>query len=128
MEPEYRIGKGSGLLMTYTAMFYDGVQAILTLLVVGAVLNYVITGLAILTFFFWFKMKSIALLNQKTIKIILKGGAVEMIPVVNAWPSTTRAVRAIIKLSREEDLADARETNNVIEMGEEVNEPELLAA
>lgn len=105
MESEYRISKASELLMTYTAGFYDGIQVILTLLVVGVLLNYIITGLAILTFFFWFKMKSIALLNPKTIKIIMKGGVVEMIPVVNAWPSTTRVVRAIIKQSREDDSA-----------------------
>lgn len=121
-EVEYRIGGASKMLMATVAGVYDGVQMVLAVFVIGGVLNWVITGLGLLTFGMWFPVKGVSLMTTTNLKKIGKGATVEVIPYVNAWPSCTRTVLSIIKESRQED--EQRHQKNLAETMANAPEPE----
>lgn len=89
---ERRISKTTFWLMVGVAIFFDLIQIILTLLAVGIVADSLITVVAGLTFFLWFKLKGVQFNNSK--KILTAGGSflVEAIPVLNVIPTWTISV------------------------------------
>jgi hypothetical protein len=68
------------VLMIVTALFFDALQALLTLIFMGWLVGF----FAALTFWLWFKVHGISFMNPK--KLMVFGGAalIEVIPVLSA--------------------------------------------
>jgi len=68
------------------AGFFDGVQALLSLVAIGLIISPVISFFAGMTFWFWFSIHNISFMNWKRFVALFGGGFAELIPVVNGLP------------------------------------------
>jgi hypothetical protein len=75
-------------LMIATALFFDALQAVLTLIFMG----WLVGIFAALTFWLWFRMHGISFMQPK--RLMAFGGAslIEVIPILSALPAWTFAV------------------------------------
>lgn len=105
MEPRNRFGAFQKPLLLATAISLDLIQALLSLLVVGVVLNGVVSLFAWLSYYLWYKVLDIGFLDVGVRKILtfMGGGLLEMIPIVNTLPSWTISVILIIFIVARED-------------------------
>jgi hypothetical protein len=76
---------GTKWFMLATALFYDGVQAILAFFVIGLLINRLITAFAWLHFYTWFKIRDIHVRGRE----ITSSGVAEFIPIIGALPIWT---------------------------------------
>ncbi len=95
-----------------------GTSAVLTVLFLGPVIytagSFISTFMAYLLFFFWFGFKRVNMWSFKNEKRILTNvgtSVIEGIPGLNILPGITLMVWIHIKLSRNEDMEDAKEKN-----------------
>lgn len=103
MNKKYRIEWLEGGMMIGVATIYDALQAFLTFIIIGFLVNWIITIWAWLTFYFWFKFRGVSFLGTKSVS--LNGGAlIELIPGLNALPAWTAAVIILIIMTRSEDV------------------------
>lgn len=102
------INNVTATLMVSVALFYDLVQALFDLLhiipVVGNVIATVVTALlsvvAWLTFYVWFKMHGVHFHTAKRAVTMGAGFLIELIPVLNILPAWTLAVILIFMTAR----------------------------
>jgi hypothetical protein len=113
-EKRQRIGFLTALLMVLLALIFDGVQFLVLILIVvpgiGFVLqlvSYLITGIAFVTFLLWFTLCGVSLIKGKraAMKMItaLASCIVELVPLLDAIPTITFGVVALIIQTRIED-------------------------
>lgn len=103
MATEHKIGNASAVAMLSVAVLVDGLQALLTLTVVGSVLAVFITFTAAFGFWLWFTLHGVKYTGNGAGKKVLIGlGSVvaELIPFINAIPATTAGVLGIIIAER----------------------------
>lgn len=81
------------VFMVVVALFFDALGALFT----PIAMYWVVTIVAYLTFFVWFRLYGITFLKPK--RLVTAGGSliVELIPIINVLPAITLAV-AIIAL------------------------------
>lgn len=109
MRVKYRISSGDAGILISVAIFYDAMQAILNLIpLIGNAIAWVMSIIAWLTFYIWFKIKGVSFQDAKYYKKLLLGGLIEAIPIVNFLPSWTITVIRLIRESRKEDLANEK--------------------
>ena len=93
-------------LMIFTALCFDGVQAIVGWI---PILGNILAGLAsifiFLTFFLWFKMYGISMMTPKRFGSLAGGGLIEMIPYINLLPAWTLVVIYLIGTTKIKELA-----------------------
>lgn len=102
MPKKYRIDWLIGGLMIGVAVIYDAIQGFLTFILIGFLVNWIITIWAWLTFYFWFKTKGVSFLGSKAL-VLNGGGLAEFIPGFNSLPVWTAAVVALVIMTRAED-------------------------
>ena len=89
----------NGIFLILVALLFDGVQVLLTLIVIGVVLNWIVSLWAAMTFFVWLKMLGISYWEGNGIRKLLTFIStifVEMIPIISAIPAWTLFVVLII--------------------------------
>ncbi len=118
-----RIESTSAMLMLGTALFYDGVETVLSLLlyaipVVGIVLEagmgLIFSGLFSLTFYIWFKIKGVRFMAWRRVLPILAAVVIELVPILDILPSRVLSIFIIIFLTRLEDKTHARINPNFL--------------
>lgn len=75
-------------LMICTALFYDALQALLTLIFMG----WLVSIFAYLTFYTWFKIRGMNFVSAKRAGILNGGFIIELIPIINTLPAWTLAI------------------------------------
>ncbi|KKT41832.1 MAG: hypothetical protein UW30_C0004G0031 [Candidatus Giovannonibacteria bacterium GW2011_GWA2_44_13b] len=78
------------IFMVIIALLIDGTQFLLGLLVIGLVLNWIVSFFAWLTYYIWLKILGISMSDAKGMKIMLSLGTamgIELIPLVNMFPA-----------------------------------------
>lgn len=84
----YRIGTLTFMLMMGLAFFVDLIQFLITLIsvgTIGAIISSMITGIAWIIFYIWFKMNGVGYVDRRiALKIFIL--LLEFIPLLNALP------------------------------------------
>ena len=94
-----KIGPVNAVLLVFAALFFDGVQVLLIFLIIGSVLNWIVSLIAIATFYLWLKLLGISFWEGKgTRKLLAFMGSsfMEIIPIFNAFLGWTIFVGLII--------------------------------
>lgn len=91
-KPKSSLPKSTVVMMTITALFFDGLQAGLTLFGIGLIASPFISVFAGLVFFLWFMLHGISLVTPKRFLAMGGGWLTELIPAVDALPAWTAAV------------------------------------
>lgn len=107
MARERKIGNGAAVAIIGIALIIDGIQALLTLTVVGSIVATFVTFIAGFGFFLWFTLLGVKYLGKEGGKKALIGLAsliAELVPFVNALPATTAGVLGIILTERAKEL------------------------
>jgi len=94
-----KIGPVNAVLLILAALFFDGIQVFLTFLIIGVVLNLIVSLMAIATFYLWLKLLGISYWEGNgTRKLLAFMGSsfVEIIPIFNAFLGWTVFVGLII--------------------------------
>lgn len=86
------VGMITTILMITVALVFDGLQFILTLLLVGVVLNPIITVAAYLIFFLWFTLGCGVKFRGKSLTGGITTLILEFVPGLNALPGITFGV------------------------------------
>lgn len=115
-KPQSSLPKGTIVMMTVTALFFDTVQAILTIFGIGLVASPFISVFAGLTFFVWFMMHGISLMSPKRLTAMGGGFLAELIPAVDALPAWTAAVWYTISTTKIAEVAEKIPGGKVITM------------
>lgn len=103
-ENRYSLSKPTVVIMVTVALFYDFVQAIISLLhiipalgnLMAAIATALLSAVAWLTFYFWFKLHGIHFNTAKRALTMGSGFIIELIPVLNILPGWTLAVILVI--------------------------------
>ncbi len=108
MEKIDRIPKSTATLMLATAIFFDTLQIFLNFILIGIVLNPIlVTPLASLTFYLWYKMRRVGLSDSaKRFSTFALGFLFEIIPILNTLPALTLSTATMIMIVRAEDKAE----------------------
>ena len=103
-QPSYRISPETYKLMMAVAIVFDIVTAIMSVTVIGAVPEFLLT-LAIGGFLWlWFKLKGVNIISTKRWKGKSFNFLVELIPYLDIiWPGWILLVRATYKAAKEVD-------------------------
>lgn len=114
-EKRKRIGNMQGALMIGVAGVIDFVQGLLTAGFIGVIVSTFISIFAWLTFYFWFKLNGINMLDSGVRKIItlLCGAFIEMLPVINVLPAWTISVVIMLFIVRSEDVIFNKTGKNI---------------
>ncbi len=100
------IGSGTAFLMIFTALCFDGAQALIGWIpVVGNILAALFSIFIFLTFFLWFWMNGVRMITPKRLTSMIGGGLIEMIPYVNLLPAWTCVVIYLISTTKIKELA-----------------------
>ncbi|MCX6703347.1 MAG: hypothetical protein NTV02_01490 [Candidatus Zambryskibacteria bacterium] len=99
-EPKSSLPQGTIWLMTGTALFVDGVQALLLFLAIGTVADTFISIFFGLVFWFWFSLHGISFMSPKRLAAMGGGFTAELIPFANALPVWTTAVWYVISTTK----------------------------
>lgn len=105
-KPQSSLPKGTIALMTLTAIFFDIVQAGLTLFGIGLVASPFISVFAGCVFFVWFLMHGISLISPKRLAAMGGGLLTEIIPGVDILPVWTGAVWYTISTTKIAEVAE----------------------
>ena len=94
--------------MLGTAIFFDTLQMFLNFIVIGIIVNPVlVTPLASLTFYLWYKIKGVGLSDSaKRFAVFLTGFFIELIPILNILPGLILSTLVMITIVRAEDKAE----------------------
>lgn len=107
MEPQNknRLGTAQAPLLLATALLVDTFQTMLGLVIVGALFSPLITVLAWLSYFVWYKLLDIGFMDRGVQKLFIFFGAglLEMIPYINIIPAWTTSVILMIFIVKHED-------------------------
>lgn len=112
-----RITNASASLMLGTALFYDGIETVLSLILysipyVGVVLEagagLIISLFFSLTFYVWFTIKGVRFMKWRRALPVLAAIVVELIPILDILPSRVFSMLIIIFLTRLEDKTRIR--------------------
>ena len=82
----------TAILFILVALIFDGIQAFLALILIGIVLNWIVSIVAGLIFYFWMKNLGVSMQEAKGMRIILSflsAAGIEFIPLMNAFPAWT---------------------------------------
>ncbi|MBI2618031.1 hypothetical protein HYW58_01105 [Candidatus Kaiserbacteria bacterium] len=102
--PQPRIDSGTMVSMVSVAFFFDVVQMIFTLTVIGSIVSSVMSIFIWLTFYVWFKKHGIMFMDNLARMIIMWGGfLLELVPVLNIIPGWTFSVSLSLLLIHYED-------------------------
>lgn len=107
MKQEYKISNVQIGLLVGTAVLIDGIQALLTLTVIGSVFAVFLSVFAALSFFLWFALLGINYFGKgAAIKMLASLGTLvaELIPIISGLPAITAGVVTLIVQSRIEDM------------------------
>lgn len=112
MEPQ--LSKPTIVFMVVVALVFDLFQLLLDLLHIlvgpGTIIAAITTGLlsfvAWLTFYIWFKTKGMSFTSPKRILTMGGGFLIELIPVLNVLPAWTLAVIILIGTNKAEALIE----------------------
>lgn len=96
-----RLDNATIALMVGLAIFYDALQALLNLIFMG----WLVTILAFLSFWLWFKIKGISFMTAKRMSIIGGGALIEAIPMLDTLPGWTGMVTLIVLDAKLKDKA-----------------------
>lgn len=112
MEPnEPQIKDVTAILMIFTALCFDGIQAMIGWIpVVGNVLSDMLSIFVFFTFFVWFWMNGIKMITPKRLTSMIGGGFIEMIPYLNLLPAWTFVVVYLIGTTKIKELAQKHPT------------------
>lgn len=103
-EKKVRIKTWMLVCMATVSLLIDGLQALLTTLLIGAIIGPPISAVAYFGFWVWFKILGVNFIsNPKKMFAMLAGGVVEAIPVFGALPALTASVVAIATMTIAED-------------------------
>jgi len=84
-------------LMIGTALLIDSVQTLLTLVLIGPFVNWLISIFAWMTFFLWFLLKGVKFTNNpKKIFTFMGGSLAEFIPIIASLPIWTCTITMTI--------------------------------
>ncbi|MBX4195791.1 hypothetical protein KW796_02460 [Candidatus Parcubacteria bacterium] len=89
LRPE--LGNQTIALMISVALFFDALQGMLNFLLMG----WLVSPVALLTFWLWFRLHGIKFTSAKRIGIMGGGFILEMIPMINTLPAWTLAVSLV---------------------------------
>lgn len=106
-EKRNRVGSSSKILMLGTAIFFDVLQGLFSLIpFLGWILGFLISIFAFLTFFVWMKIKGWGLSdNVKKIFVQWFLPIGELIPIVNILPIwTTRVILQLLFIEMEDAI------------------------
>lgn len=109
-----RISNITAVFMIAVALLFDGVQAFFEWILIGFVVNWLINILAWLTFFVWFKFKSVSFMNLKRSAIFNGGFFLELIPLVAELPLWTATIVTMVMMVKLEDKIGKKLTGAVI--------------
>ena len=98
---EGQINNTTATLMVATALFFDGIQALLALFMIGLILNRFVSLFAWLTFFVWFAVKGVKFVSKPKNLVVFGGGTLcEIIPVISALPAWTLSIAGIVAMNK----------------------------
>lgn len=96
-----KIDSVTAAFMIATALFFDGVQAFLTLILIGPFVNWMISIMAWLTFFLWLSIKGVRFTQNPKNFFTFNGGALcEMVPLVASLPAWTLAITTLVMMNK----------------------------
>ncbi len=109
MPVDYRISKLGGAIAITIALLIDLLQIGLDLVLLGGIINpFIITPIAWLSFWTWFKIKGVKFSEPKNVTAVAIGAIIELIPYVDVLPGNTLAVARIIFNTRVDDANNQR--------------------
>lgn len=105
-----RISLTTLAFLSGVAFFFDMLQALLNVALVGLVLNFFINIIAWLTFYLWFKLLGISLIDSGIRKaaVMWCGMFLEFVPIFNTLPVWTATIVLTAFIVRWEDAAHNR--------------------
>jgi len=105
-DKETQIKDTTAFLMIFTALCFDGIQALIGWIpFVGNALADMMSIFIFLTFFLWFYMNGIKMVTPKRLGSLGGGGVIEMIPFINILPAWTLVVVYLIGTTKLKELA-----------------------
>ncbi len=97
---------GTTFLLISTALFFDIFQFVINLIpVAGQIISILITGLAFMTFWLWFRIKGLKFNSPKRVLSMGLGTIIEAIPILNILPGWTISVLLIIGTTKIKKIA-----------------------
>lgn len=106
-EKKNQISDVTIFLMIFTALCFDGIQAIIGWIpFFGNVLAGLFSIFVFLTFFLWFKIHGITMLTPKRLTAMIGGGLIELVPFINILPAWTGVVIYLIGTTKIRELAE----------------------
>lgn len=99
MENKSKISGMNGLFLILVALLFDGIQIFLTLIIIGAVLNWIVSLFAMMTFYVWLKLLGVSYWEGNGTRKLLSFigcGFLEVVPIFNAFLGWTVFVVLII--------------------------------
>src|SRR3989344_4042189 len=103
---ESRIKDTTAFLMIFTALCFDGMQALIGWIpIFGNILAGLLSIFIFLTFYLWFKTQGISMMTPKRFGSLTGGGIIEMIPYINLLPAWTLVVVYLIGTTKIKELA-----------------------
>ncbi|MBU1046334.1 hypothetical protein KKH36_00965 [Patescibacteria group bacterium] len=125
MENKGKIDNITGILMISTALFIDGFQFLLLILLIGPFVNWMISILAFMTFWLWFTLKGVKFIRNPKNFFTLSGGTlVEIIPILGSLPAWTLTITSLVLMNKLERIQekiikkDNVKNNNVIKLSD----------
>ncbi len=115
-KPKSSLPKSTIVLMTVTALFFDALQAILTMFGIGLIASPFISILAGFIFWLWFMMRGVSLVTPKRFLALGGGFLAELIPAIDALPAWTAAVWYTISTTKIAEVAQKVPGGKVITM------------
>jgi|SRR3989338_5739878 len=94
-----KISPINAVFLILVALFFDGIQVFLTLIIIGAVLNWMVSMFAAMTFYIWLKMLGVSYWEGNGTRKLLSFigcGFLEAVPIFNAFLGWTVFVVLII--------------------------------
>jgi hypothetical protein len=111
---------GGGLL--------DLVQALLGILLVGVIVNTVMTLLGLISIGFYCLLRGIPLVTRRTLKRFGAGAVVEVIPIINLLPAWSLAIHLMIRGIDQEEAARQEATRGDTKANLEFRRGQVMVA
>ncbi len=103
-EKKEHISNPMAVMLVSVALFIDGFQALLNLLIIGEVASSVISVCSNVLFMVWFWMLGMGIIkNPRKLGAMLAQSIIGLIPILNTLPELTMAIVAIIIVTKAED-------------------------
>lgn len=106
MSEEPAIGIGTAFMMVIVALIIDGIQALLTFILIGFLVNPVISVCAAMVFGIWFSHHGMSMMSPKNIAPFLGTMLGEFTPVINAFPVWTGFVIFKVIRSKAKEIVE----------------------